>query len=170
MTTTYDVLVIGAGQAGLAAGYYLRRTDLRWAILDAEDGPGAAWRHGWDSLRLFSPAQWSSLPGWAMPPASDGTPTRDDVIASFAAYEERYQLPIERPVHVRGVQRAGAQLRVKNSACAPTASYSQVPTTSPSQAPRRPRAGWPHPFTRAAQRLPCRQSCVVSKMNEENVV
>lgn len=111
--STLDVLVIGAGQAGLAAGYYLRRTDLRWAILDAEAGPGAAWRHGWDSLRLFSPAQWSSLPGWSMPPSSDGTPTRDDVLTYFAAYEQRYQLPVERPERVRGVHRAGEQLRVE---------------------------------------------------------
>lgn len=111
--TELEVVVIGAGQAGLAAGYYLRRTNLRWAILDAEDGPGAAWRHGWDSLRLFSPAQWSSLPGWSMPPSSDGTPTRDAVIAYFRAYEQRYQLPIQRPVRVAAVRRAGEQLRVE---------------------------------------------------------
>jgi hypothetical protein len=46
-----------AGQPGLAVSYYLRRTPWSWIILDGEDGPGAAWRHGWDSLRLFSPAQ-----------------------------------------------------------------------------------------------------------------
>lgn len=113
MTRSIDVLVIGAGQAGLAAGYYLRRTDVRWAILDAEPGPGASWRHGWDSLRLFSPAQWSSLPGWSMPPSSGGTPTRDDVLAYFAAYEQRYQLPVERPVRATAVHRAGEQLRVE---------------------------------------------------------
>lgn len=113
MTTTYDVLVVGAGQAGLSAGYYLRRTELRWAILDAEDGPGAAWRHGWDSLRLFSPAQWSSLPGWSMPPSPGGTPTRDDVLAYFAANEQRYQLPVERPVRVTAVHRVGEQFRVE---------------------------------------------------------
>jgi hypothetical protein len=113
MTAAVDVVVIGAGQAGLAAGYYLRRTDLSWIILDAEEGPGAAWRHGWDSLRLFSPAQWSSLPGWPMPPSPGGTPGRDDVIAYFAAYEQRYQLPIQRPVRVSGVHRAGEQFRVE---------------------------------------------------------
>ena len=108
-----DVVVVGAGQAGLAAGYYLRRTALRWAILDAEAGPGASWRHGWDSLRLFSPAQWSSLPGWSMPPSSGGTPTRDDVIGYFAAYEQRYQLPVHRPVRVTAVRRTGEQLQVE---------------------------------------------------------
>lgn len=62
-----DVVVIGAGQAGLALGYYLRRTALSFVLLDAEERPGGAWQHGGDSLRLFSPAQWSSLPGWLMP-------------------------------------------------------------------------------------------------------
>jgi putative flavoprotein involved in K+ transport len=94
----FDIVVIGAGQAGLAAGYYLRRTPYTWIILDAEPGSGGAWRQGWDSLRLFSPAQWSSLPGWPMPAGSDSTPICDEVIAYFAAYEARYALPIQRPV------------------------------------------------------------------------
>ena len=93
----FDIVVIGAGQAGLAVGYYLRRTPYSWIILDAEPGSGAAWRHGWNSLRLFSPAQWSSLPGWPMPPGADGAPSRDEVLAYFAAYEARYALPIQRP-------------------------------------------------------------------------
>jgi cation diffusion facilitator CzcD-associated flavoprotein CzcO len=59
----HDVVIIGGGQAGLAVGYYLRRTGLSFVILDAEEGPGGAWRHAWPSLRLFSPAKWSSLPG-----------------------------------------------------------------------------------------------------------
>ncbi|HCP04781.1 MAG TPA: pyridine nucleotide-disulfide oxidoreductase, partial [Pseudomonas sp.] len=56
--TLLDVIVIGGGQAGLATAYFLRRTGLSYLILDAEDGPGGAWRHGWNSLRLFSPATW----------------------------------------------------------------------------------------------------------------
>ena len=51
---------------GLAAGYFLRRNGPAFAILDDQLGPGGAWSHGWDSLNLFSPAQWSSLPGWPM--------------------------------------------------------------------------------------------------------
>src|SRR5690606_31260072 len=70
------VVVIGGGQAGLAVGYYLRRTGLPFEILDAEEGPGGAWRHAWRSLRLFSPAQWSSLPGRLMPGGTDRYPTR----------------------------------------------------------------------------------------------
>jgi hypothetical protein len=76
----FDIVVIGAGQAGLAVGYYLRHTPYSWIILDAEPGSGAAWRHGWDSLRLFLPAQWSLLPDWPMPGGTDGPPTRDAVL------------------------------------------------------------------------------------------
>lgn len=98
---TRDVVVIGGGQAGLATGYFLRRIGLSFVILDGEAEPGGAWRHGWESLRLFSPAQWSSLPGWPMPPAAnDGYPTRDEVLAYLAAYEARYDLPVIRPAEV----------------------------------------------------------------------
>lgn len=109
---TLDVLVIGGGQAGLAVGYYLRRTPLRWAILDAGDGPGGAWRRGWDSLRLFSPARFSSLPGWMMPGGDDEYPSRDEALDYLARYEERYELPVHRPVRVRSVERDGEMLRV----------------------------------------------------------
>lgn len=99
-----DVVVIGGGQAGLAMGYYLRRTSLRWTILDAQDAPGGAWLHTWRSLRLFSPARFSTLPGW-MFPGGDEYPTRDEAIAYLAAYERRYDLPVRRPVRVAGVRR-----------------------------------------------------------------
>jgi thioredoxin reductase len=105
--TAKDVVVIGGGQAGLAAGWYLLRAAQDFVILDNGAAPGGAWRHGWDSLRLFSPAAYSSLPGWQMPPpAHAGFPTRDDVIAYLTAYEARYALPVERPVKVRNVSRA----------------------------------------------------------------
>lgn len=94
-----DVLVIGGGQAGLATAYYLRRTGLKYMVLDAGEQPGGAWNHGWDSLRLFSPSSWSSLPGWPMPPKLGvDYPTRDDVVEYLGAYERRYQFPLERPV------------------------------------------------------------------------
>ncbi|WP_018700992.1 ArsO family NAD(P)H-dependent flavin-containing monooxygenase [Amorphus coralli] len=109
-----DVAIIGGGQAGLAIGYYLRRTGLRFVILDAEEVPGGAWLHGWDSLRLFSPAGYSSLPGWQMPPSgSDGFPTRDEVIDYLTRYEARYDLPVERPARVDAVERAGDRLRLR---------------------------------------------------------
>lgn len=111
-----DVIVIGGGQAGLAAGYFLRRTGLAFAILDDQPAPGGAWCHAWDSLTLFSPAQWSSLPGWPMPvPAGGGYPPRDAVIAYLAAYEARYALPNQRPVQVQAIRTLGSRLQVETA-------------------------------------------------------
>ena len=100
-----DVVVVGGGQSALAVGYYLRRTALRHALLDDQPGPGGAWRHAWPSLRLFSPARWSSLPGHPLARGEDDYPTRDELLAYLAEYERRYALPVERPVRVLGVHR-----------------------------------------------------------------
>ena len=109
--------MIGGGQSALAAGYYLRRTPLRFALLDEQPAPSGAWRHAWPSLRLFSPAQWSSLPGWLMPrdpdDAPDGYPSREAVLRYLAEYERRYALPVERPVRVRAVHRHPGGFRLE---------------------------------------------------------
>jgi putative flavoprotein involved in K+ transport len=117
-----DVVIIGAGQAGLAVGYYLRRTGLSFVILDAQPQPGGAWQHGWDSLHLFSPAQWNSLPGWLMPATRGEYPTRDEVIGYLAAYELRYDLPVRRPMRALAVQRGEGGLLVETDAGSWTAS------------------------------------------------
>ncbi len=98
-----DVLIIGGGQAALTTAYFLRRTHLSYLLLDDQLQPGGAWQHGWDSLRLFSPATWSSIAGWQMPNPEPGYPHRDLVIDYLSQYEARYQLPILRPVHVDSV-------------------------------------------------------------------
>lgn len=110
-----DVIIIGGGQAGLAVGYYLRRTGLSFVILDAEEGPGGAWRHAWPSLRLFSPAKWSSLPGWIMSGGVDYYPSLDETLDYMTQYEQRYQLPIKRPVWVSAVRRSKGGLIVQGS-------------------------------------------------------
>jgi putative flavoprotein involved in K+ transport len=112
-TRAHDVVVIGAGQAGLAAGYYLRRDKLDFVILDAQSQSGGAWQHTWPSLHLFSPARWSSLPGWMMPATATPYPTRADVLHYLAAYEARYELPIERPVRVLSTHADGARIRLE---------------------------------------------------------
>ncbi|MEQ4717661.1 ArsO family NAD(P)H-dependent flavin-containing monooxygenase [Nonomuraea sp. B19D2] len=105
MIRPVDVLVVGGGQAGLAAGYYLRRAGADFVILDAQDRPGGAWRHTWDSLRLFSPAQYSSLPGRMMPqPPGGGYPSANDTVSYLTDYERRYEFPIVRPVTVKAVR------------------------------------------------------------------
>lgn len=104
-TLHFDCIVIGGGQSALATGYYLRRTDFSWVMLDAQEAPGGAWQHGWDSLTTFSPAQYSSLPGWLMPKSEGPYPTRDEVLSYLQQYEVRYDFPIKRPVIVKDVTR-----------------------------------------------------------------
>ena len=102
----YDVVIIGAGQAGLSVAYFLRRTNRSFIILDSESAPGAAWRHAWPSLKLFSPASWSSLAGWPMPFPKDSYPSAADVVSYFALYEQRYALDVQRPHRVTSVSKA----------------------------------------------------------------
>ncbi|QFR34676.1 ArsO family NAD(P)H-dependent flavin-containing monooxygenase [Ancylobacter sp. TS-1] len=112
--TDYDVIVIGGGQAGLATAYYLRRAGLSFVILDAGEAAGGAWVHTWDSLHLFSPAAFSSLPGWPMPAGdSDAFPTRDAVIDYLTRYEQRYGFAIERPCVVEAVEPVMDGLQVR---------------------------------------------------------
>ncbi|WP_330856339.1 ArsO family NAD(P)H-dependent flavin-containing monooxygenase [Lentzea sp.] len=108
-----EVLVIGGGQAGLAAAFYLRRAGLSYVVLDAQPMPGGAWPHGWNSLRLFSIARHSSLPGWPMPAFPDGYPTAQHVVDYLTAYEKRYDVPVHRHVVVTSVSRDGDELVVR---------------------------------------------------------
>ncbi|GED00336.1 monooxygenase [Kocuria varians] len=111
-----DVAIIGAGQAGLAVGWYLRRrTDLSFVILDGQETTGGAWRHTWPSLRLFSPSSYSSLPGRLMPPTGADNPDAAHVIDYLTDYETRYDLPVRRPVHVTAVHRDGQSFRLKTA-------------------------------------------------------
>jgi putative flavoprotein involved in K+ transport len=71
--SSFDVVVIGVSQAGLAVGYHLAQRGLRLVILDAGPDVGHVWRSRWDSLTLFTPAQYSGLPGLAFPLPSDST-------------------------------------------------------------------------------------------------
>lgn len=111
------MIVIGGGQAGLSIGFYLRRAGLNYVIFDDQSAPGGAWRHGWESLRLFSPAQWSSLPGWLMPGGgiADKYPTRDEVVAYITQYEGKYDFPIRRSVKVTAVTKGEGNLNVETT-------------------------------------------------------
>lgn len=90
----YDVLVIGGGQAGLAAGYHLQRAGLRFVILEAASEATGSWKHYYDSLKLFSPARYSSLPGMPFPGDPRRYPTRDEVVDYLRSYAQYFRLPI----------------------------------------------------------------------------
>ncbi|MEW1602261.1 ArsO family NAD(P)H-dependent flavin-containing monooxygenase [Streptomyces sp. NPDC093808] len=117
MTQHTDVVVVGGGQAGLAAGYHLRRQGLDFVILDAGTAPGGSWRHMWDSLHLFSPAGHSSLPGRLMPAQPGETyPDAGHVVDYLTDYEKRYDLPVQHGARVRAVRRDGGRLLAESEA------------------------------------------------------
>ena len=85
-----DVVIIGAGQAGLATAYEARRARLDAIVLEATDQPGGAWRNHYDSLKLFSPARYSELPGKTFPGDPDRYPTRDEIVAYLRDYATQF--------------------------------------------------------------------------------
>ena len=114
LTEPVDVVVIGAGQAGLSAAYHLRRRGFApapalgqsFVVLDAESAPGGAWQHRWPSLRMGTVNGIHELPGHAVPSADPDAPSRQVLPSYFAEYETRFDLRIRRPVRVEAVPRA----------------------------------------------------------------
>jgi putative flavoprotein involved in K+ transport len=104
-TDTLDVLVIGAGQAGLALGHHLARTGARFLIVDAAAEVGSSWRRRWDSLQLFTPAQYDNLPGLAFPADHDTYPSKDDVADYLDRYITEFDLPIRLNTSVTALSR-----------------------------------------------------------------
>lgn len=92
---SYDVLVIGGGQAGLTVGYYLKQAGLRFLIVDAADEVGSAWAQRWDSLVLFTPRRYNAMPGLSFEGDPDREPTRNEVIDYLRRYATELDLPVE---------------------------------------------------------------------------
>jgi len=90
-----DVLVIGAGQTGLTVGYYLRQAGLRFLIVDAADQVGSAWAQRWESLVLFTPRRYNTMPGLPFDGDPDREATRDEVIEYLHRYATELDLPVE---------------------------------------------------------------------------
>ena len=104
----FDVVVIGAGQAGLACGWHLKQQGLDFLILDEQQQSGGNWRNYYESLELFSPAAYSSLPGLPFPGESGHYPSRDEVVRYLGQYASFFQLPILPGIQVITVdQKAG---------------------------------------------------------------
>jgi putative flavoprotein involved in K+ transport len=102
-----EVLVIGAGQAGLSVGYHLKPRRVPFLILDAQERIGDAWRRRWDSLRLFTPARFDALDGMPFPGDPDHFPTKDEMADYLASYAERFALPVRPGARVERLSREG---------------------------------------------------------------
>jgi cation diffusion facilitator CzcD-associated flavoprotein CzcO len=107
----HDAIVIGAGQAGLSASYHLRRRGVDHLVLDADEAPGGAWQHRWDSLTMADVHGVADLPDSAAPGRGDGR-ANAVVPTYFGDYEQRNELPVQRPVRVDRVESEGELLVV----------------------------------------------------------
>jgi putative flavoprotein involved in K+ transport len=137
--SSYEVVVVGAGQAGFAMGYFLRRQGRRLVILERAGQIAPAWRERWDSLTLFTPRRYSGLPGLPFPGDPDGYPTRDEVIAYLERYAETFELPVELNNEVKRLD-LGDDGRFRLEVDGQTITADQVVVaTGPFQTPRVPK-------------------------------
>jgi len=111
---SFDVIVIGGGQAGLSVGYYLAQAGVRFVILDASQRIGDSWRNRWDSLRLFTPAKFDSLVGMPFPAPRNSFPTKDEMADYLEAYAEHFNLPVRSGVRVDALRKRGARYLIKS--------------------------------------------------------
>lgn len=102
-----DVLIIGAGQSGLALGYQLQQRGRQVLLVDRNDRIGDSWRGRWDSLKLYSPASRDALPGLPFPAGRTAYPTKDEMADYLEAYAGRFDLPVRTSTRVDGLVRDG---------------------------------------------------------------
>lgn len=114
-----DVVVIGAGQAGLSSAYFLHRAGFEpgvgYVVLDANAAPGGAWQHRWPTLRMATVNGIFDLPGMAFDPPAPDEEAAVAVPRYFAEFEREFDLAVRRPVAVRTVRRGSSDRLVVES-------------------------------------------------------
>lgn len=104
----YDTIVIGAGQAGISIGYYLKQSDQKFIILDKSHEVGESWKDRYDSLVLFTSRMYSSLPGMHLEGEKHGFPSKNEIVAYLKKYVKKFEIPIQLRTEVISV------LKIKN--------------------------------------------------------
>ncbi len=115
MTKQYDVVVVGAGQAGLAMGYFLSQTSLSYVLLDSNPNIGDSWRNRYDSLVLFTPRWYSDLPGLPFPGDRNGLPTKDDVADYLELYARTFEIPVHHNTQAIKLEKATGGYKITTS-------------------------------------------------------
>jgi putative flavoprotein involved in K+ transport len=106
-TEHFDTVIVGGGQAGLAAGFHLQRKGREFVILDAVERVGDSWRERWPSLRLYSPAKFDGLPGMPFPALRNSWPSTNEFGDFLEAYAGRFELPVRTGVRVDRLSKDG---------------------------------------------------------------
>lgn len=133
----FGTIVVGGGQAGLAAGYHLQQRDVDFVIVDADQRIGDVWRNRWDSLRLFTPAKYSGLPGMPFPAEPMHLPDKDEVADYLERYAERFDLPVRSSTRAERLAHDGDRWVLRTSRGTLEAD-NVVVATGPFQRPRVP--------------------------------
>src|SRR4029453_17750677 len=110
--TRVEAVIIGGGQTGLPAGYCLANRGRPFVILDENERVGDAWRNRWDSLRLFTPAHFSRLPGKRLDQPNSSFPTKDERADYLEAYAQAFDLRVRTGVHVDRLEKDGGRFVV----------------------------------------------------------
>ncbi|HET7519587.1 MAG TPA: NAD(P)/FAD-dependent oxidoreductase, partial [Actinomycetes bacterium] len=110
-----DVVVVGGSQSGLAMAWHLQRQGLRFVVLEAAPELGQVWRSRWDSLKLFTPAQYDALPGLAFPAPADTYPTKDPVADYLQTYAATFDLPVRLDARVTRLVRTDDDFEVQTA-------------------------------------------------------
>ena len=100
-----EIIIVGAGQAGLSMGYWLKRKPRSFLLLEAGPRIGESWRQRYDSLVLFTPRRYSALPGLAFPGDPAGRPTKDEMADYLHTYADHFALPIQMDTRVVDMQK-----------------------------------------------------------------
>jgi putative flavoprotein involved in K+ transport len=116
MGESFHTIVIGGGQAGLAAGYHLARQGENFTILDERPRTGDAWRNRWDSLHLFTPGQLDGLPGMPFPKPDNYFPSKDEVADYLEGYARQFHLPVRHGVKINELKRNGESYHISAGA------------------------------------------------------
>ena len=100
-----DLIIIGAGQAGLTMGYYLKQEGYNFLLLEAGKRVGDSWRNRYDSLQLFTPRSYSSLPGMALIGEKNEFPYKDEIATYLEEYARHFQLPVQLQTEVLKIKK-----------------------------------------------------------------
>lgn len=128
---TRDTIIIGAGQSGLAVGYYLQRQEIDFVILEANPQVGGSWQHYWDNLQLFSTAKYSQLPGMNFPGHPQHYPTRDEVIDYLQDYAAHFNMDVRTNTPVKSIHREDGVFCVQTTTGQTFAGHTVVAASGP---------------------------------------